>query len=104
MSDFVRALPQDLEEAYLCGIEAVHLAEKGESGQMVTIERKSDDPYEVVYGKVPLQNVAIAARPMPAEYFNAEGNHVSDAFIRYMRPLAGKVPGFVRLRKIMVIK
>ena len=104
MSDFVRAVPIDLEEAYRCGIEAVHLAEKGESGYMVTIERKSDNPYEVVYGKVPLSNVAIAAKPMPKEYFNAAGNFVSDAFIKYMKPLTGEFPDFVRLKKIMVLK
>lgn len=104
MSDFVRAVPVDLEEAYRCGIEAVRLAERGESGKMVTIERKSDDPYEVNYGKVPLSEVAIAARPMPAEFFNAAGNFVSDAFLRYMKPLTGEVPEFVRLRKIMVLK
>ncbi len=104
MSDYVRALPADLEEAYLCGIEAVRLAENGESGYMVTIDRKSDDPYEVIYGKVLLSKVAIAARPMPAEYFNAAGNNVSGAFARYMKPLTGEVPGFVRLKKIMVIR
>ncbi len=104
MSDYVRALPADLGEAYRCGIEAVRLAEKGESGYMVTIDRKSDDPYEVIYGKVPLSKVAIAARPMPAEYFNEAGNHVSDAFARYMKPLTGEIPEFVRLKKIMVTK
>ena len=104
MSDFVRAIPGDLEEAYRCGIEAVRLAERGESGYMVTIERKSDDPYEVVYGRVPLSEVAIAAKPMPKEYFNAAGNFVSDAFLRYMKPLTGEIPGFVRLKKIMVLK
>jgi len=104
MSDFVRAIPADLEEAYRCGIEAVRLAERGESGYMVTIERKSDDPYEVVYGRVPLSEVAIAARPMPKEYFNAAGNFVSDAFLRYMKPLTGEIPEFVRLKKIMVLK
>jgi len=104
MSDFVRALPKDLEEAYRCGIEAVNMALDGGSGYMVTIERKSDDPYEVVYGRVPLSEVAIAARPMPAEFFNESGNNVSDSFIRYMKPLTGEIPGFVRLKKIMVIK
>ena len=71
---------------------------------MVTIDRKSDDPYEVIYGKVPLSKVAIAARPMPAEYFNEAGNHVSDAFARYMKPLTGEIPEFVRLKRIMVTK
>ena len=104
MSDFVRALPVDLDEAYRCGIEAVRLAERGESGFMVSIDRASDDPYEVTFGKVPLSEVAIAARPMPAEYFNASGNFVTDAFMRYMKPLTGELPDFVKLKKIMVLK
>jgi len=32
MSDFVRSSEVDLIEAYRCGVEAVKLAEKGESG------------------------------------------------------------------------
>ncbi|MCI0522325.1 MAG: diphosphate--fructose-6-phosphate 1-phosphotransferase [Bacteroidales bacterium] len=102
MSDFVRALPVDLEEAYQCGLRAVDLAEKGESGYMVTILRSSDNPYSVTYGKVPLNDVAVAARPMPEEYFNRDGNFVSEAFIKYMKPLAGELPDFVRLEKTMV--
>ena len=104
MSDYDRALPLDLEEAYNCGIEAVRLAERGESGFMVSIVRSSDDPYEITFGKVPLGEVAVAARPMPGEYFNAAGNFVSDAFINYMKPLTGEIPDFVRLKKIMVLK
>jgi 6-phosphofructokinase 1 len=104
MSDYVRALPVDLDEAYRCGIEAVRLAERGESGYMISIDRVFDDPYEVTYGRVPLGNVAIAARPMPAEYFNAAGNFVSDAFMRYMKPLTGELPDFVKLKKIMVLR
>ena len=36
---------------------------------------------------------------MPAEYFNAEGNHVSPLFLDYMKPLAGELPEFIRLEK-----
>jgi 6-phosphofructokinase 1 len=104
MSDYVRALPVDIEEAYHCGTEAVGLAEKGESGYMVKIIRASDDPYAVTYGKVPLNNVAVATKPMPEEYFNEEGNFVSEAFIKYMKPLTGELPDFVRLKRIMVKK
>ncbi len=104
MSDYARALPLDLEEAYNCGIEAVRLAERGESGLMVSIVRSSDDPYEITFGKVPLGEVAVAARPMPGEYFNSAGNFVSDAFMKYMKPLTGEIPDFVRLKKIMVLK
>jgi len=100
MSDFVRSSPVDLDEAYRCGIEAVKLAERGESGAMVSIIRTSNNPYTIEFGKVPLEEVAVSAKPMPAEYFNAEGNHVSSKFIDYIKPLAGDLPEFVQLEKI----
>jgi 6-phosphofructokinase len=100
MSDFVRASLVDLDEAYQCGVEAVKLADKGETGVMVSINRVSDNPYIIEFGKVPLKDVAVSAKPMPLEYFNAEGNHVSPKFIEYMKPLAGDLPQFVSLEKI----
>ena len=102
MSDMVRASETDLEEAYLCGVEAVKLANKGQSGFMVSIERMSDEPYMIRFGKAPLKDVAVSAKPMPADYFNEAGNYVSREFIEYMKPLAGDLPEFVRLEKKMV--
>ncbi len=99
MSDYVRASAVDFDEAYRCGAEAMRLAEKGESGYMVTINRISNDPYSIEFGKVPLKDVAVSAKPMPKEYFNKEGNFVSPEFIKYMKPLAGDLPEFVRLEK-----
>jgi 6-phosphofructokinase len=100
MCDFVRASAVDLEEAYQCGVEAVKLAAAEESGVMVSILRTSNSPYTVEYSKVPLREVAVSAKPMPGEYFNAEGNHVSPLFYEYMKPLAGELPEFIRLEKI----
>jgi len=100
MSDFVRASAVDLEEAYQCGVEAVKLAAAEESGIMVSILRTSNSPYKVEYGKVSLREVAVSAKPMPGEYFNAEGNYVSPLFYEYMKPLAGDLPDFIRLEKI----
>lgn len=102
MSDFVRASEIDLDEAYRCGVEAVKLAGKDESGVMVSIKRISSRPYLIEYGKVPLEEVAVSARPMPPEYFNKEGNHVSSKFIDYMKPLTGELPKFVKLERIYV--
>jgi len=99
MSDYVRASATDFDEAYKCGVEAMRLAEKGESGYMVTINRVSNNPYTVEYGKAPLNDVAVSAKPMPREYFNSEGNFVSGDFIEYMKPLAGELPDFVRLEE-----
>jgi len=104
MSDFVRASEVDLKEAFQCGKEAVKLAEKGESGNMVSIVRESNNPYLISFGKVPLKDVAVAAKPMPEEFFNKERNHVSPAFMEYMIPLAGDLPEFVRLKRIMAKK
>lgn len=102
MSDFVRALPGDLEEAYKCGEQAVKMAERGETGYMVVINRVSDKPYKISFGKIILNDVAIAAKPMPEHYFNSEGNFVSEEFIKYMKPLTGTLPEFVRLKEIWV--
>lgn len=99
MCDFVRASKVDLDEAYRCGVEAVMLAEKGESGVMVSIKRVSNDPYTIEFGKVPLKEVAVSAKPMSLDYFNAEGNHVSPKFIDYIKPLAGDLPEFIKLEK-----
>jgi ATP-dependent phosphofructokinase / diphosphate-dependent phosphofructokinase len=100
MSDFMRASEVDLDEAYKCGVEAVKLARKLETGQMVSIERLSDDPYQIRFGKISLKEVAVANKPMVREFFNAEGNYVDPSFIDYMRPLVGELPEFVRLDKI----
>jgi ATP-dependent phosphofructokinase / diphosphate-dependent phosphofructokinase len=104
MSDFMRASKVDLDEAYRCGKEAVKFAEAGETGIMVSIERLSNNPYEVKYGKVPLKDVAMSARPMPAEYFNNKGNFVSSEFTAYMKPLTGELPEFIELEKRWVTK
>ena len=104
MSDFERSSGIDNEEAYRCGIEAIKLAESGESGFMVTIDRISNNPYTVKYGKAYLKDVAVNARPMPAEFFNNKGNDVSPLFIDYIKPLIGDLPEFVELEKLWVKK
>jgi ATP-dependent phosphofructokinase / diphosphate-dependent phosphofructokinase len=104
MCDYARASAVDLDESYRCGAEAVRLAEKGETGYMVSIKRISNKPYAIEFGKVPLKDVAVSAKPMPLEYFNKEGNNVSPEFLDYMRPLAGDLPEFVRLEDLFVKK
>ena len=94
-----RAVPLDLEEAYGCGKEAVRLALSGESGYMVTIERVSDDPYKAEFGKTELSNVAVRAKAMPENFINQRGNYVTGDLIRYMRPLVGEIPEYVKLAK-----
>ncbi len=102
MSDMVRSTKLDSEEAFQCGLEAVKLAESGESGYMVSMIRKSNDPYTIEFGKALLNDVAVKAKPMPMDYFNDEGNHVSSLFLDYIRPLIGELPDFVELEKKFV--
>jgi len=98
MSDFTRSVDLDQLEAYAAGQEAIRLALEGETGNMVTIERLSNDPYESTFGKIALHEVAVKAKPMPREYFNEAGNFVSPAFLDYIRPLIGDLPNFVKFK------
>ena len=97
-----RAVPADLQEAFGCGKEAVKLALNGESGYMVTIDRVSDSPYTIKYGKTELSNVAIRAKAMPVDFINERGNFVTDKLINYMRPLLGEIPNYIELDKTYV--
>lgn len=97
MSAADRVAQIDRNEAYRCGVEAVRLAEKNQSGYMVAMERKSNNPYEIAYTKVLLKDVAVKAKPIPLSYFNETGNFVNEKFIDYVKPLIGELPGYVEL-------
>jgi 6-phosphofructokinase 1 len=92
-----RAVATDIEEAWNCGRRAVELALEGKSGVMVTMDRVSNDPYKIEYSTAPLDAVAVEAKPMPAEFVDAENLYVTDACIEYLRPLIGELPKYVKL-------
>ncbi len=92
-----RVGPFDREEAFRCGKEAVNLAADGVNGFMVTMERAAGPDYRIDYGRVPLHEVAVRAKPMPDEFTNSAGNGVSEAFLNYARPLIGEMPRYQRL-------
>ena len=95
-----RAVPADLEEAYLCGRHAVEYAVEGVTGVMVCLKRVSDAPYTIEFSSVPLEEVAVRAKEMPPAYINDRGNHVTPAFIDYMKPLIGEIPEYIALDPI----
>lgn len=76
----------DAEEAYLVGRQAVTLADRGDSGQMVTLERVEED-YLCKTGSIDLKQVANVEKKVPLEMISANGFGVNDLFIRYARPL-----------------
>jgi ATP-dependent phosphofructokinase / diphosphate-dependent phosphofructokinase len=97
-----RAVENDLQEAFDCGQKAVEYAHNGLSGVMVSIVRKSNTPYSIELEAVPLEDVAIKAKPMPREYINEEGNGVTDKLIDYLKPLIGELPDYVSFNNIPV--
>ncbi|NLV74975.1 MAG: 6-phosphofructokinase [Chloroflexi bacterium] len=92
--------PVDREEAYQVGRRAVRAATEGKTGMMVTIQRAPGEIYQSEYGLAPLSKVANYEHLVPAEYINAQGNGVTEAFIRYARPLiGGPLMRYARLTK-----
>ncbi len=94
-----RAVKLDIDEAFGCGKEAVKLAEKGENGVMVTIQRtsKPTEPYRAEFGTIPLAAVAGTERPMPDNYISKDGMFVTKAFLNYAQPLVGELPEYANL-------
>jgi len=92
-----RTVKKDIDEAYLCGRTAVKLAKEGKTGLMVTLVRQPGKIYKCATGTIPLKEVAVRAKPMPDEFINQEGNFVTDAFIKYVKPLIGELPEYTKL-------
>jgi 6-phosphofructokinase 1 len=67
---------------------------------MVSIVRKSSDPYRWSLGTAALAEVAVHAKPMPDEFISPQGNNVTPACLAYLRPLVGPLPEYARLKGI----
>ena len=84
----------DREEALGLGKFAAAQALSGNVDGSCAIRRVSDDPYKSEFKLVPLKAVAGKTRHMPDEFINAEGNNVTDAFMRWGKPLLGDLREF----------
>ncbi len=97
-----------LQRSFLGCVSEVDAAEAREVGEKaaqyaiwhnldgsVAIHRVGD--YAVKYFLTPLHTVAQKTSEMPAKFINKKGNNVTDAFIRYARPLIGAMPTVARL-------
>lgn len=89
--------PVDQREARAAGHLAATIARAGDLDGSIAIQRASSNPYEPRLVRVPLEAVAAKTRHMPAEFINAEGNHVTPAFVDWLRPLLGEMPVVGRL-------
>jgi 6-phosphofructokinase len=87
--NMIYASTVDLEEAYRVGQKAVQIAVEDGSGYMATLLREPGPLYAVRYDKVPLERVANSERAFPGEWIAPSRLDVTDAFVRYARPLIG---------------
>ncbi|WLI88609.1 6-phosphofructokinase [Massilia sp. R2A-15] len=93
----------DQREAREVGEKAVQYAMWGERDGSVAIRRCGD--YAATYELVALESVAGKTRVMEDELINASGTDVTEAFVRYLRPLLGSgMPDAHRLRAAPVAK
>ena len=77
----------DILEAYQVGGAAVKAADEGDSGKMVVLVRKSDDPYQSTTEVKDVHKIANDEKLVPREWMNKEGDYVTEEFVNYVRPL-----------------
>lgn len=84
----------DSKEAREVGVQAVKFAMSGDVDGSVVIKRGAG--YDISYELVDLSCVASGTKAMPDEFING-ANGVTQAFVDYVRPLAGDLPLTFRL-------
>lgn len=77
----------DLNESRLLGAKAVQSALQGQSGKMVTLYRIQNNPYEIKFSTVPINQVANKEKKIPREWISDNGNDVAQEMIYYLKPL-----------------
>ena len=84
--------PIDVQEARWCGRHAVQFAMKEDNGSVAIKRTANGKDYAVELFRTELSNVAEKTKSMPDEFFNSEGNGITDAFVKYAMPLTGGLP------------
>lgn len=88
--------PVDRDEAILAGRRAAEAILQGENNFMVGFKRLPGADYQIETVIIPVEQVMLEEKKMPRSYLNEEGNDVTEAFIRWARPLiGGELPRFV---------
>lgn len=85
----------DQHEAREVGEKAAQYAIWHNKDGSVAMKRVGN--YAIEYFLTPLHTVAREATHMPAKYINKAGNHVTNAFLDYVRPIVGPMPIVVRV-------
>lgn len=91
----------DLNEAHTCGAKAVEYALAGMNRVMVSMNRISDEPYEIEYRPFDVSKIANREKPIPRAWISEKGTDLTEDFLTYARPLIGKdvLPTFFQFDK-----
>lgn len=82
--------PVDRDEAVRMGALACKAVLEGKSGYMAGMMRTSTSPYQVEDVLIPIEQVMLTERTMPAEFISEDGLDVTEAFCQWCRPLIGE--------------
>ena len=75
------------------GGAAVKAADEGDTGEMVILERISDDPYQCTTSLRNVHKVSNVEKVVPRKWINEDGDYVTEEFLNYVKPLIqGDVP------------
>ncbi|GKX28326.1 pyrophosphate--fructose 6-phosphate 1-phosphotransferase [Vallitalea longa] len=77
----------DINEAFSIGEQAVKYALDGISGEMMTIIRYQNDPYEHKIFHSDIKEIANREKQIPREWINDKGNDITQELVDYIRPL-----------------
>ncbi len=77
----------DIRESVEIGKNAVRFASEGVTREMITVIRKSTEPYAVEISHSDVSKIANAIKYVNSEYINERGNDVTDECCRYLLPL-----------------
>lgn len=89
----------DVEEAFRAGQMAVRYSIEGRTDIMVALVRESEHPYRCSTKPVPLADIPGKEKLLPAGYIDAKNWSVTEDFLKYARPLVGRLPRTIRLRR-----
>lgn len=81
------ASQQDIDEAFACGYEGLKYSQSGISGNMMSIQRVSENPYKYKIVPISTSKVANTIKYFPKEWINKDGNFVTDEAYKYVLPL-----------------
>lgn len=77
----------DISEAYQVGAAAVNAAMGGKTGEMVVINRITNQPYQCTTGTYDIHKIANIEKKVPMDWIKKDSTGVTEDFVEYVKPL-----------------